>query len=357
MSTKFIRQCVGIDCSKDELVVAFGTMNEDLGVQIISNERFKNTPSGFKKLLLWSKKLRNASLDIPFVIEATGVYHEGVSLFLYQSGESISVMLPNKVKAFSKTLKVKTINDKTCAQAISVMGLEKKLEKWKPANEVFRKIKQLTREREQVIVEMTQIKNQIHAEESGAWPNDGSIKRARQRVRLLEKQTLEIEVEVKGLIEANKWLAEKVEKVCSIKGIGQLTVAVILGETDGFNLIRNKKQLASYAGLDVVERESGISVRGKTRISRKGNRHIRKALYFPALSAIRSSETMKNLFARLVARHGIKMKAAVAVQRKLLELIYVIWKNDTIYNPDYHKNKESNTNALPSDELAQGCSC
>jgi transposase len=352
MSKTLIRQCVGIDCSKDELVVAFGVMRDDLDVQIVSNERFRNSAAGFKKLHQWSKKLSNTELKLTYVIEATGVYHEKVSLFLHNGGESISVMLPAKVKAFSKTLKVKTVNDKTCAQTISILGLEKKLDLWKPAHPIFRKIKQLTREREQVIVELTQSKNQLHAEESGAWPNAGSVRRVKQRIRLLEKQALEIEHEVKALIDENQWLSEKVQKICTIKGIGFMTVAIILGETDGFNLVKNKKQLVSYAGLDVIERESGTSIKGKTRISGRGNKHIRKALYFPALSAIRSSETMKNLFARIVARNGIKMKAGVAVQRKLLELVFVLWKNNTTFDPNYHKSKESNEHALLPVELA-----
>lgn len=54
-------------------------------------------------------------------------------------------------------------------------------------------------------------------------------------------------------------------------------------------------------------------------------------MHLPALSAIRHDEKYKALFARLVSKHGIKMKAVTAVQRKLLELIYVLHKNKTTY--------------------------
>jgi transposase len=108
-----------------------------------------------------------------------------------------------------------------------------------------------------------------------------------------------------------------------------------MAETNGFELIRNKKQLVSYAGLDVKEKTSGISVKGKPRISKRGNRHVRKAMHLPSLAAIRTDGRFTAIFARLVSKHGIKMKAVVAIQRKLLELTYVIWKSKTCYNPNF----------------------
>jgi len=114
-----------------------------------------------------------------------------------------------------------------------------------------------------------------------------------------------------------------------------ITAVTVIGETDGFHLIRNKKQLVSYAGLDVITKDSGISVKSKARISHKGNKYLRKCMHFPALTAIRSTPLMKALFVRLVSKHGIKMKAAVAVQRKLLILIYVLWKNNQPFDENY----------------------
>lgn len=125
--------------------------------------------------------------------------------------------------------------------------------------------------------------------------------------------------------------------ICSIPGISLLTAAIILGETNGFELIRNKRQLASYAGFDVKEKESGTSVKKKPKISKKGNRHLRKALHLPALCAIKYDERFKAIFARLVAKHGIKMKAAVAVQRKLLEMAYTMYKTNNKYDKNYLK--------------------
>jgi transposase len=64
-------------------------------------------------------------------------------------------------------------------------------------------------------------------------------------------------------------------------------------------------------------------------------------MHMPALVAIRNDERFKGIFARLVAKHGIKMKAVVAVQRKLLEMSYVVYKNNSMYNKDYLTRNQS----------------
>ena len=332
---KPIKQCVGIDVSKDELVVSYGMMDGNFDSRMLSNTCFANQPAGFKKLLKWSNKLHSDPGEVVYVLEATGVYHEQLALYLHDKGCKVVVMLPNRAKAFMKTLSVKTINDKVSAQMLSQLGLEKKLDRWEPPAAIYRELKQLTRERDQLIGEQTQIKNQLHAEQSGAWPSSSSIKRMKSRLQLLAKQIEQIKDEIAQAVEEQPWLKQKIDTICTIPGVGLITAVTVIGETDGFHLIRNKKQLVSYAGLDVITKDSGISVKSKARISHKGNKYLRKCMHFPALTAIRSTPLMKALFVRLVSKHGIKMKAAVAVQRKLLILIYILWKNNQPFDENY----------------------
>lgn len=349
---KNIKQCVGIDCGQLELVCSIAVMAEDYSSVMVGGASFKNTKEGFIKLEKWVKKHADAEVPVSFVLEATGVYHEKIALHIHTSGAKVSVVLPNKAKAFSQTLSTKTVTDKTSSQALAQMGLEKLLDAWHPPVPVYAELKQLTRERTQLISERTQCKNQLHAEESGAWPNPSSIKRVKLRIKLLDKQLGEIEKEIQSRVESNAFLKKKIEYVCSIKGIGLISAITVIAETNGFNLIRNKKQLVSYAGLDIVEKQSGTSVHGKSRISRKGNSYIRVAMYLPAIAALRSSPEMMALFKRLVSKHGIKKKGVIAVSRKLLELIYVLWKNETKYDIDYYKNKRQETDAPALPELA-----
>ena len=236
-----------------------------------------------------------------------------------------------------RTLEVKTITDKTASEAIARFGLERKLDRWKRPTEILRRLRQRTRERDQLVPERTLVKNQLHAEQTEAYSSKESITRMKARIQLLNKQIRQIKDEMDALIRHDKEVNRSVEVISSIPGVGVLTAATVLAETNGFELIRNKRQLTSYAGFDVREKQSGTSVKGKPKISKKGNRYLRKAMHMPALAAIRGEGRFRVLFIRLISKHGIKMKAAVAVQRKLLEMIYTLHKTNTTYDMDFLK--------------------
>ena len=274
-------------------------------------------------------------------MEATGVYHESLAYWLDEQGIEVSIVLPNKISNYVRTLEVKTVTDNTASQAIAYFGLERKLGRWSRPKGLFKKLKQLTREREQLVAERTTLKNQLHAEKAEAEPNKRSIERMKKRIALLDNQEKEIEKELRELIKTDEEMQKLLVIICSLPGVGLLTAATVLGETNGFELIRNKRQLSSYAGLDVKEKQSGTSVKGKPRISKKGNKYLRKAMHLPALAAIRWDERFKAVFVRLVSKHGIKMKAVVAIQRKLLEMIFIIYKTNKPYDKNYLKKLES----------------
>lgn len=332
---KIVKQVVGIDVAQKLLVVCLGRMYDDWSPELYANKVFANTTKGIAALVLWVKKQIDPHIPVRFVMEATGVYHEVLAYFLEEKGYEISIVLPNKISNYMRTLDVKTVTDSTASQAITMFGLERKLDIWKRPKEIYRKLRQLTRERDQLIGERTMVKNQLHAEQTEAYPNKSSVKRIKDRIKMLDKQEKEIMKEVAAMIAQDNELRKMIVIICSLPGIGLLTAAVVLAETNGFDLIRNRRQLASYAGFDVIEKQSGTSVNGKPRISKRGNKYLRKAMHCPALTAIRYNERFKAIFARLVAKHGIKMKAAVAVQRKLLEMIFILYKTGKRFDKDY----------------------
>ena len=260
-----------------------------------------------------------------------------------ENAYKVSVVLPNKISNYFRTLEVKTINDKTASETIARFGLERVLDQWKRPSELYKKLQQLTRERNQLVSERVVIKNQLHAEQNEAHPNASSIKRFKARMRFINQQENEIKKEIDAIVKSDKTLKEEIDRITTITGVGQLTAVIVLAETNGFELIRNKKQLTSYAGLDVREKTSGTSVKGKPRISKKGNKNLRSAMHLPALTAIKHNEKFKGIYARLVSKDGIRMKGVVAVQRKILELIYVLHKNKTVYQIDYDKNEKGPT--------------
>src|SRR5699024_9298283 len=143
-----------------------------------------------------------------------------------------------------------------------------------------------------------------------------------EQLQLCQRHVKQIEREIKTLINDNKSVQQQFEYVCSIDGVGLLTAATVVGEANGFALVRNVRQLVSYAGYDVIQKESGTSVRGRPRISMQGNIYIRRALYFPAITAVEMNNGFGHFYTRLYDRHKVPMKAYTAVQRKLLVLIY-----------------------------------
>ena len=342
---KIVKQVVGIDVAQKELVVSLGRMYDDWSPELYAHKTFTNSQKGFMTMVSWVKKLTDEASGGRYVMEATGVYHESLAYFLNEKGYEVTIVLPNKISNYFRTLNVKTITDKTAAEAIAMFGLEKKLESWKRPKKVFKNLRQLTWERDQIVGERTMVKNQLHAEQAEADPNPSSVERIKKRIQFLNKQEKEIKAEIAALIKTDQEVNRSVEITRSVTGVGLLTSATVLAETNGFELIRNKRQLSSYAGYDVIEKQSGTSVRGKTRISKRGNKYLRKAMHLPALTAIRHDERFKAIYARLVSKHGIKMKAAVALQRKLLEMIFIIYKTNKPYDRDYLKKLESSTAA------------
>jgi len=340
--SSIVKQVVGIDVAQKELVVSLGRMSHDTGVEIYAYKIFSNTSNGFSSLSSWVDKKTVKNVDVRYVMEATGVYHEHLAYYLSDQDKRLSIVLPNKISNYFKTLDVRTITDKTASQAICQFGLEWKLEDWQPPKKIFRKLKQLTRERDQLITDRTVLKNQLHAELVERFPNQSSIKRISKRIQLINKQELEIRNELSKTLKEDSELVRKVDHITSIPGVGKLTALITLAETNGFELIKNKKQLVGYSGLDVRVKDSGTSVKGKPKISKRGNRHLRKAMHMPALTAIRHNQQHKAVFVRLVSKHGIKMKAVVAVQRKILGLIYTIYKTDKCFDANYSKIEVEN---------------
>jgi len=341
-----LKQVLGIDVAQKELVVTLGRTVQDLSIELHAFKVFRNNEKGFLALLEWVKKLANENTKVQFVMEATGVYHQKFAYFLDEKNYEVCIVLPNKISNYMRTLDNKTITDKTCSQAIAQFGLERKLDLWHRPKKIYKNLQQLTRERDQIVFERSIVKNHLHAEETEAEPNESSILRINARIKFLSGQEKEIKNEIKNWVNSDAALKKEVENICTIPGIADLTAVIILAETNGFELIRSKRQLTSYAGLDVKEKQSGTSVKGKPRISKCGNRHLRKAMHLPGLTAVRWDDNFRDLYARIVSKHGIKMKALLAVQRKLLEMVYTIFKNKIPYDKEYEIKRIEQKNSV-----------
>ena len=326
---------VGIDISKKDFHACF-SMRENEVIKILRSGTFSNTNAGFKKLEGWLKECLKKWGEAPLkiVMEATGVYYENCAFWLNAKRYTLSVVLPNKAKKYLEAFASKSKNDKADAKGLSRLGLEIVLEKWEPMSGYFYKLRSITRHHQALQEQKTTLINQLEANKYCAHPNK-MIERSFNKILLSINKQIEITTKaVEDLIEENEDVARKIKKIATIKGLATLSIATVLAETNGFALFKNISQLVSYCGYDVVENQSGKRV-GKTKISKKGNARVRRILHMPAFTAVTHEPSIKVFYNRLVSRHGMKMKGYVAVQKKLLILIYTLWKKDEAFDKKY----------------------
>jgi transposase len=335
---KVIRQSLGIDISMETFDVAIVHLFENFDIKTVSTNKFKNSQKGFESFYQWTEKSKNKDVEINFTMEATGVYYENLAYFLNEKDETVHVVLPNKSKKFAESLGLRTKTDKIDAKMLGQMGVERKLRKWSPISPLFLKLRSYTRERESLIHDRTRAKNQLHALNHSRASEQNTIKRLDAKIKFLDEQIEQVEHDIEELIESDTLLYEKVKNVLTAPGVRLNTLAPIIAETNGFAAIVNIKQLTSYAGYDIRIRESG-KWKGKNKISKKGNSHIRAVLFFPACTASIHNKHLKNCHTRIKEAKKIPMVANTAVQRKLLALIFTLWKNNTIYIEDYESSK------------------
>lgn len=334
LKEKVLKESVGVDIAMNDYKVVFMAMKSNLSVVVKGSKTFSNDPKGHSELIEWVKRKSSGSCPLTFTMEATGVYYEELAYYLTDLGNRIHVVLPNQVKKYGQSLGIKSKTDAIDARVIAQMGIERELKEWKPFSPNFRILKSLTRERDMMICGRTVAKNHLHAFNHQGKSLENSIKRVKTQIEFYDNQVEEIESEIEEIVKSDEDLCKRLSYVQSIKGVALLTAVTIVSETNGFETFNNIKQVVSYAGLDVKIRESG-KWKGKSKISKCGNKYIRKSLYFPALTKIRCDKKTGEFYERLSKKKGINMVASVAVQRKLLALIYTLWKKQEMFDPEY----------------------
>lgn len=330
-----LKYAVGIDVSKEDFKACISVISEDFQVKIKASSTFFNTEKGIVKFHLWAKK-HHKETDIPihFLMEATGIYHENIAYFLHCQNRNVHVVLANKAKWYLKSLGYKSKNDKIDAQGLARMCAEKSLTVWKPVSKNIYLLRSLTRLHEDIQTRKNGFSNRLEAARCSMYDLKDTLKSIQNLIKQMDKELEKVEKKIQEAIMSDPVLKRKYDFVTSVKGVGIMAFAVVVAETDGFSLIENQRQLSSYAGYDVVENQSGKRT-GSTRMSKKGNAHIRRVLHLPAFSVVRYIPMFKDLYERVYERSGYKMKAYVAVQRKLLIMMYTLWKKEEHFIDTY----------------------
>lgn len=345
---EFLKYGLGIDMAMEKFDVCISIIDKQQHVMIRAQCSFINNKKGFESFIVWVSKNTKLAVPVVYLIEATGIYYEQLAWFLHNKNCSVSVVLPNKAKKYKEALGLKSKNDRIDAKGLAQMACEQNNTIWKPLTSNIYVLRLITRQIQSVAEQSTVLKNQLHALQYGMYRDRAIEKMYEKRLDLLQKNKKDLQLRVEQIVETDEILKKKFNNIGKIKGLGLQSLAVIVAETNGFAAFENIAQLVSYAGYDVVENQSGKRI-GKTKISKKGNSHIRRCLHFPAFNMVKYQVApFKNLYERVYEKNKIKMKAYTAVQKKLLEFIYTLWKKDEAFDPTYQDKKSRDEEPAPS---------
>lgn len=329
-----LKQCLGIDVSMKKIDCCLSFYTEDLKIKVVATSGFENNPDGFVKLREWLNRKQEDSLALHVNMEATGTYHEEAAYFLASMGYRLSVIQPSKGKQYARSLDEKNKTDKIDAGMLARMGLERELSFWNRSNERLRLLKRMSRERIGLVRDRNALTNQLHALNHSFEAFRDSIERLKDRIALATKQLSEIEAQMRVMTEGDPELFKRTKHAITIPGVNFVTAITVIAETDGFANVANRRQLVSYVGLDVVMKESG-TLKWKPRISKRGNAYIRAGLYMAAVSSIIHNKTLKIYFNRLKDNGKPGKTGIVALERKLLILIFTLYKNEQDFRLGY----------------------
>lgn len=232
----------------------------DLHGSTSGHDQFKNNEKGFAAFL---KILPEGSI---VVMEATGYYHYRLAQFLYKNNVLVSVVNPLSVKRFIQMKLAKVKTDKSDARAICEYALANEVPLYNALTDVQAECLQLFRLMDSYLKKRTATKNKLHGEETLGIPSKFVYRSLKRDRKHLDKEIAGIEERLLSLVKMEQ--QQQLTLLTTVPGIGTKTALFLIVITDGFSKFETAAQLCSYVGITPTIRESGSSVRGRSRISK-----------------------------------------------------------------------------------------
>ena len=315
----------GVDVSQHTLDVAARAHDGS-----VRTAQFANTAIGHHQLLSWLTKGGKASR---VVLEATGVYRFDVALALH-GAKRIEVMVvnPRAARKFAEACLQRSSTDATMAVALREYAARMEFLPWTPPAAPVRHLRALARRIATVVIEKAAELNRAHAaaasdDTPAVVRNDIAV-----HVRHLERRVTELERQARALITADPHMQSAYQHLISVRGIAATSAIQLLGELLVLPADMTVRQWVAHSGLDVRHVTSGTSVHKTPRISKRGNAHLRRILYMPALVAVQCEPHVRTFYDHLLAAGKKPKQALVAVMRKLLHAIYGMLKTNTDFD-------------------------
>jgi transposase len=312
---------VGIDISADELVVAVERDGESLPVT-----SFENDSTGHRKLIRW---LTKSTRTVRVCLEATGVYGLDLSLALHRTkGLEVMVANPRAIKDFARAFLQRSKTDALDAAVILEFVKRMPFQIWQAPPVEIQQLRAISRRITALTKNMAMEKNRLHAsdhcEELTKFTRDDIA----SHIAYLAQSIRRLGEEAVAMIRQSPDLSREFDHLISVKGIAQASATQILAELAVLPGDMTSRQWVAHAGLDPRAHDSGTSIHRPARVSKAGNKHLRSALYMPALVAVRYEPNVRAFYQKLIARGKKPLQAIVAVMRKLLHAIYGMLRHD-----------------------------
>ena len=309
----------GVEVSAQTLVVDMATQKQ---------REFPNTAAGHRQLVAW---LRRARREVHVCLEATGLYGLDLALALDDATIPVMVANPRAVRHFAQALMQRSKTDRLDAVVLREYAARMPFQAWSRPSQPLLHLLAIARRLRAVAQMHAEEKNRQHAAEiSRALPAVVRLDVARH-LQHLERERERLLQAARELIQPDPQLARRLALLLSVTGIGELSAVHLLAELHHFGPDATVRQWVAYAGLDPREHSSGSSVAKKPHISRRGNAHLRRALYMPAVSAVQHEPHLQGFYQHLLRRGKTPLQAIIAVMRKLLHAIFGMFKHDEAF--------------------------
>ena len=311
---------LGIDIAKAKFVAALLTADGR-----IRHKSCPNTPAGFTELATWLR--RQGIGRVHAGLEATGTYGEALARWLYDAGHTVSVINPAIIHAYAEVQLARSKTDQIDGELIARYTATQHPPAWTPPPPEIRHLQALVRRLEALQGMRTQEANRLAA---GALV--AAVRASIEAVLAhLEAQIADVQQQIRTHLDQHPGLRAQRDLLVTIPGIGAATAAILIAELFD-KRYANARQAAAFAGLVPRVIESG-TLRGRSRLSKIGPGRLRKALYFPAVTALRWNPTIRQVRARLASKGKPKMVIIGAVMRKLIHLAFGVLKSGRAYQP------------------------
>lgn len=288
---------------------------------------FGNHPEGFVELINWLGK--HKAKPVHACMEATGRYWEELAEYLFTQGHIVSVVNPARIHDYARSKLVRNKTDKLDAELIADFCATQEPEPWAPPPPAVRELQALVRHLEALQQIRTQESNRL---QSGV-PSEPVKQSLQSHLTFLDQQIAAIEHQINQHIDQNPDLQRQKELLTSIPGIGLKTAAKLLSEN--IQTFTSTRAAVAYAGLNPQLKESGTSVHRRPHLSKIGNARLRKALYLPAVVAMKYNPIIRSHCSRLASRGKVKMVQVGAAMRKLLCLAVGVLKSGRPFDPAF----------------------